>query len=89
MDTQADQTVWMFRLIRQLWMLILSDSVDSQTCNQEVEGLTPTGSTILSWRFDQEIFSAIILFLQLIQEKQLSVSGKRMSTILVNSLEPA
>ena len=36
---------------------------------------------------DHEIFSTVILFLPLIQEGQLSVSGERMCTILVNSLE--
>ena len=36
---------------------------------------------------DHEILSTIILFLRLIQEGQLSVSGERMSTILVNRLE--
>ena len=36
---------------------------------------------------DHEIFSTIILFLPLIQEGQSSVSGERMSTILVSSLE--
>ena len=36
---------------------------------------------------DHEIFSMVILFLPLIQEGQLSVSGKRMCTILVNRLE--
>ena len=36
---------------------------------------------------DHEIFSMVILFLQLIQEGQLSVSGERMCTILVNRLE--
>ena len=36
---------------------------------------------------DHEIFSTVILFLPLIQEGQLSVSGKRMCTILVNRLE--
>ena len=36
---------------------------------------------------DQEIFSTVILSLPLIQEGQLSVSGKRMCTILVNLLE--
>ena len=36
---------------------------------------------------DREIFSTVILSLQLIQEGQLSVSGKRMCTILVNRLE--
>ena len=36
---------------------------------------------------DYEIFSTVILSLLLIQEGQLSVSGERMCTILVNRLE--
>ena len=36
---------------------------------------------------DQEIFPTVILSLPLIQEGQLSVSGERMCTILVNRLE--
>ena len=36
---------------------------------------------------DREIFSTVILSLLLIQERQLSVSGERMCTILVNGLE--
>ena len=36
---------------------------------------------------DREIFSVVILSLPLIQEGQLSVSGERMCTILVNRLE--
>ena len=36
---------------------------------------------------DHEIFSTVILSLALIQEGQLSVSGERMCTILVNRLE--
>ena len=36
---------------------------------------------------DREIFSVVILSLPLIQEGQLSVSGKRMCTILVNCLD--
>ena len=36
---------------------------------------------------DHEIFSTVILSLPLIKEGQLSVSGKRMCTILVNRLE--
>ena len=36
---------------------------------------------------DHEIFSTVILSLLLIQEGQLSVSGERMFTILVNRLE--
>ena len=37
--------------------------------------------------FDHELFSTLILSLPLIQEGQLSVSGERMCTILVNRLE--
>ena len=36
---------------------------------------------------DHEIFSTVILSLPLIQERQLSVSGERMCTILVNRIE--
>ena len=36
---------------------------------------------------DREIFSTVILSLPLIQEGQLSVSGERMCTVLVNCLE--
>ena len=36
---------------------------------------------------DRETFSKVILSLPLIQEGQLSVSGERMCTILVNCLE--
>ena len=36
---------------------------------------------------DREIFSTVILSLTLIQEGQLSVSGERMCTILVNRLD--
>ena len=36
---------------------------------------------------DHEIFSTVILCLPLIQEGQLSVSGERMCTILVNRFE--
>ena len=36
---------------------------------------------------NHEVFSTVILSLPLIQEGQLSVSGERMSTILVNRLE--
>ena len=54
------------------------------TGDQEVVGSTPAEvGNILSW---SEIFSAVILSLLLIQEGQLSDSGKRMCTILVNSL---
>ena len=42
---------------------------------------------ILSWRFNHEIFSTVYFFFLLIQEGQLSVSGIRICTILVNELE--
>ena len=42
---------------------------------------------VIFWKFDHEIFSTAILSLLLIQEGQLSVSGERMCTILVNRLE--
>ena len=45
-------------------------------------------AVILSFvEIDHEIFSTVILSLPLIQEGQLSVSGERMCTILVNRLE--
>ena len=36
---------------------------------------------------DHEIFSTVILFLPLIQEGHLSVSGERMCTIMANRFE--
>ena len=41
----------------------------------------------LTVKIDHEIFSTAILSLPLIQEGQLSVSGERMCTILVNALD--
>ena len=55
------------------------------TGDQEVVGLTP--SVFEQVEIDNEIFSTVILSLLLIQEGQLSVSGKRLCTILVNHLE--
>ena len=57
------------------------------TGDQEVVNSNPAGSATLSWRFDHEIFSMVILSLLLIQEGQLSVSDERICTILVNRLE--
>ena len=56
------------------------------TGDQEVAGLIPDGYATF-FRGDHEIFSTVILSLPLIQEGQLSVSGKRMYTVLVNCLE--
>ena len=52
--------------------------------------MRPTGNQEVTGSFmeiDLEIFSTVILSLQLIQEGQLSVSGERMCTLLVNHLE--
>ena len=50
------------------------------TGDQEVAGSTPVGPTTFFVEIDHEIFSMVILSLplSLIQDRQLSVSGKRM-----------
>ena len=58
------------------------------TGDQEVAGSSPAEVGNISFvEIDHEIFSTVILSLPLIQERQLSVSGERMCTILVNRLE--
>ena len=58
------------------------------TGDQEVAGFNPRRGRQHSFmEIDHEIFSTVILSLPLIQEGQLSVSGERMCTILVNRLE--
>ena len=57
------------------------------TGDQEVAGSTPAEVGNILSKIDHEIFSTVILSLPLIQEGQLSVSGERMCTILVNRLE--
>ena len=54
------------------------------TGDQEVTGSTSAGRQHSFVEIDDEIFSTVILSLPLIQEGQLSVSGVRMCTILVN-----
>ena len=56
------------------------------TCNREVADSTPAGWATFFSEDDHEIFSTFILSLPLIQEGQLSISGERMCTILVNRL---
>ena len=58
------------------------------TGDQEVAGSTPAEVGNYSFvEIDHEIFSTVILSLPLIQEGQLSVSGERMCTLLVNRWE--
>ena len=57
------------------------------TGDQEVADSTPAEvGNILSWRLIMKCF-LVIFSIPLIQEGQLSVSGERMCTILVNRLE--
>ena len=49
--------------------------------------LPPLGHQHSFVEIDHEVFSVVILSLPLIQEGQLSISGERMCTILVNGLE--
>ena len=65
-----------YRVCRPRWLSWMR----RPTVDQEV-----TGSFFVE--IDHEIFSTVILSLPLIQEGQLSVSGERMCTILVNCLE--
>ena len=58
-----------------------------QTGDQEVWVQPPPGRQYSFMEIDNEIFSVVILPLLLIQEGQLSVSGERMCTVLVNRLE--
>ena len=55
-------------------------------CAVRLETRRP-GSTPDTFFRDREIFSTVILSLPLFQEGQLSVSGEKMCTILVNRLE--
>ena len=55
--------------------------------DQEDAGSTAAGRQHSFVEIDHETFSMVILSLPLIQEGQLSVSGERMCTILVNHLE--
>ena len=57
------------------------------TGDQEVAELTLPDQQHSFMEIDHDIFYTVILSLPLVQEGQLSVSGKRMSTILVNCLE--
>ena len=57
------------------------------TGDQEVADSTPAGRQHSFIEIDHEIFSTVILFRLLIQEGQLSVSGERMCTMLVNPLD--
>ena len=56
------------------------------TGDEEVAGSTPPGRQWSFVEIDHEIFSTVVLSLSLIQGGQLSVSGEKMCTTLVNRL---
>ena len=71
-----------------LWVLIRTTSGGSNEYPQHTFGVNPCrGRQHYFVEIDHEIFSTVILSLPLIQEGQLSVSGERMCTVLVNRLE--
>ena len=55
--------------------------------NEDQEDAGSTPAEVGNILIDHEIFSKVILSLPLIQEGQLSFSGERICTILVNRLE--
>ena len=62
--------------------------LDARPTGDQGSGFDPCRGRQHSFmEIDHEIFSMVILSLLLIQEGQLSVSGERMYTILVNRLE--
>ena len=87
----STHNICFFRKIRMLLLFSQPASVaqlDARPSgDQEVGGSTPAKvGNILSWRLIMK-FSTVILLLPLIQKGQLSVTGERMCTILVNCLE--
>ena len=77
---------------KRMYTLVLPASVAQLDAPSDwrpgVRGFNPRRGRQHSFvEIDHEIFSTVILSLPLIQEGQLSVSGERMCTILVNRLE--
>ena len=69
------------------WPALMAQ-LDAPSDWRQGRGLNPCRGQQHSFvEIDHEIFSTVILSLLLIQEGQLSVTGKRMCTILVNRLE--
>ena len=85
----CNQSLTIVKVHIQVYMPASVGQLDARpTGDQEVAGSTPAEVGKISFlEIDHEIFSMVILFLPLIQEGQLSVSGERMCTILVNRLE--
>ena len=82
-DTSRSSRINYFKLCRPRWLSWMR----RPTGDQEVAGNPRRGRQHSFVEIDHEIFSTVILSLPLNQEGQLSVSGERMCTILVNRLE--
>ena len=87
-----DMHIVFFRILKLFFItLLLPASVarlDARPTGDQEVGFDPRRGRQHSFvEIDHEIFSRVILSLPLIQEGQLSVSGERMCTILVNRLE--
>ena len=80
---KVDQELYWLSIVRRPASVAQLDA--RPTSDQEVAGSTPAGSP--TFFRDHEIYFTVILSLSLIQEGQLSVSGERMCTMLVNRLE--
>ena len=70
-----------------IWLALVAQLDSFLTADQEVAGSTPARLATFFCGNDHEIFSMVILSLPLLQEGQLSMSGERMCTLLVNHLE--
>ena len=84
----VDKTLCILMMIHSDALAGLGGSVDAPSdWRPGGRGFNPRGRQQSFAEIDHEIFSTVILSLPLIQERQLSVSGERMCTILVNRLE--
>ena len=84
----TDNTINIYQQIRRASLGgLVGCAVRLETRRLLVQPPTPRGRQHSFMEIDHEIFSTVILSLLLIQEGQLSVSGERMCTILVNPLK--
>ena len=67
-----------------LFLDIFCTIFEHLTGDQEAAGWTPMGRQLYFVDIDHELISMVILSHLLIQEGQLSVSGERMYTVLLN-----
>ena len=77
--------LYRYKMVSPAWVAQLDAPSDWRPGGR---GFNPRrGRQLFFLEIDHEIFSTVIVSLPLIQEGQLSVSGERMCTLLVNRLE--